>query len=84
VAAVVQAVLIGGFSAIVLTRAGILHPRWSRASTWLVWLVVGFSVVAVVLNLLTPSAGERAIWAPIAAVMMVSSSLVALSRRPSN
>lgn len=80
VAAIVQAVLLAVLAAVVLVRAGLILPRWSRASRWLIWIVVAFSAVSLVLNLLTPSAGERAIWAPVAFLLLLSSATVAFSR----
>src|SRR5688500_17104336 len=79
VAALVQAVILAGWAAGVLARAGLILPRWSRVSRWLIWVVVAFAVVSLVLNLLTPSAGERAIWAPIALLLLISSAIVAFS-----
>lgn len=80
VAAVVQAVILAALALVVLARAGIAMPRWSRSSRWLIWVVVVFSALSLVLNLITPSAGERAIWAPVALVMLVSSVVVARSK----
>ena len=77
-AAVVQAALLALISAIVLSRAGLVLPAWSDASRWLIWLVVAISLVAVVLNAISPSAGERRLWVPVAVVMLGSSFLVAL------
>lgn len=80
VAAVVQAVILAGLALVVLARAGIALPGWSRTSRWLVWVVVAFSGLSLVLNVITPSAGERAIWAPVALIMLVSSVIVAISK----
>jgi hypothetical protein len=41
-------------------------------------VVVAISAIALVLNLITPSAGERKRWAPIALAMLASSLVVAL------
>lgn len=49
------------------------------ASRWLVWVVVAFGAVSLVLNLIPPSAGERAIWAPVA-LLLASSAIVAVER----
>ena len=51
---------------VVLARAGIALGGWIRASRWLVWVTVVRATVSLVLNLITPSAGERMIWAPAA------------------
>jgi hypothetical protein len=82
VAAMVQAVLLAALAAVILSRAGLILPGWSRASRWLAWVVVAFSVVSFVLNLITPSAGERAIWAPTAFLLLISSLAVALPGSP--
>jgi hypothetical protein len=79
VAAVVQAALLVGMALVVLTRAGLFAPRWARHARWLIWVVVTYGVIGLILNLITPSAGERAIWAPVALVMLVSSAVVASS-----
>jgi hypothetical protein len=79
VAAVVQAALLGFTVAIVLSRAGSVLPARAEASGWLIWGVVAIAVVALVLNAITPSAGERRIWVPVALVMLVSSLVVALT-----
>src|SRR5687767_15877202 len=78
IAALIQAALLVGLAVIVLARAGLL-ATWSRASRWLIWVVVGFSALSFVLNLITPNAGERAIWAPIAFLLLISSAVVAFT-----
>jgi hypothetical protein len=78
IAALGQAALIAVMAAVVMSRAGLALAGWSRASRWLVWIVVAFSTVSLVLNLLTPSAGERAIWAPVALLLLASSAVVAI------
>jgi hypothetical protein len=83
VAAMIQAALLAGMTAVVLARAELILPTWSRVARWLVWVVVVFAAISLVLNLITPSAGERAIWAPIAFLLLISSTVVAFSR-PSN
>jgi hypothetical protein len=81
IAAVVQAVLLLALTGVVLARAGLALPGWSRAARWLIWIVVAFSVISLILNLITPSAGERAIWAPVALLLLISSATVAFSGR---
>ena len=77
IAALVQAVLLLALAVVVLARAGVILPGWSRVSRWLIWFVVAFAAVGLVLNLITPSAGERAIWVPIAILLLISSGFVA-------
>jgi len=79
VAAAVQAVLLAVVAAVVLARAGLILPSWSAAAGWAIWIVVAVSIVALVLNTITPSAGERRIWAPVALAMLVLSVVVALA-----
>ena|SRR5689334_17843995 len=77
IAALVQAALIVGMAAIVLSRAGLILVGWSRVSHWLVWVVVAVTAVSLVLNLITPSAGEQVLWAPVLLVLLASSVVVA-------
>ncbi len=79
VAAVVQAALLALTVPIVLSRARLVLPAWSEAAGWLIWGVVAIAAVAVVLNAITPSAGERRIWVPVALSMLLSSLLVTLT-----
>ena len=79
VGAIIQAVLQTGMAAVILARAGIILPAWSQVSHWLVWIVVGLTALSLFLNLVTPSAGERAIWAPILALLLIISLIVAFS-----
>ena len=76
VAALVQALVLLFMAGIVLTRGGVALQRWSRSSRWLIWVVVAFAAVSLVLNLITPSAAERMLWAPVAFVLFVSSLVV--------
>ncbi len=78
-AALVQAVFLGALAVIVLSRAGIALPSVSEALPWLIWLTVSFSAVSLVLNVITPSPGERRVWVPVAVVMLLSSLVVALA-----
>lgn len=80
IAAIVQAALLAAMTVVVLARAGLILPGWSRMSRWLVWFVVAFAALSLFLNLITPSDGEQAIWAPTALLLLVSSSIVAFSR----
>lgn len=78
-AALAQAILLGLMAAVVLSRAGLVLPGWSQASVWLTWLIVAFAAVGVVLNAITPSAGERRLWLPVTLVLLASGFTVALT-----
>lgn len=78
--AVVQAALIVGMASVVLSRAGVAIPSWSRMSRWLVWLVVAIGVATFLVNVATPSVGERTIWAPVAFVLLACSVAVATGK----
>jgi len=51
-------------TAIVLDRAGIVDFHYLVFSRNAVWAVASFSLVATILNVITPSKKERAVWAP--------------------
>ena len=79
VAAAVQAVLLGLVAGIVLAGANVFGLTLDPALRWLIWLPVGLSAIAVVLNVITPSAGERRIWVPVSLVLLASSLVVAVA-----
>jgi len=78
IAAVVQAVVIGLLAVVVLSDARLVLPDLSAGAPWLVWVPVAVSALAVILNSISRSAGERKIWVPVALVLLVSSLLVAI------
>ncbi len=80
IGALIQAAVLGAMAAVVLARAQLILPSWNRVSRWLMWFVVAFAALSLFLNLITPSAGERAIWAPTALLLLASSAVVAFSR----
>jgi hypothetical protein len=77
VAAAVQAAVIGLLALGVLSTAGLVLPDLAVAFPWLVWVAVVVSTLAVVLNAISQSAGDRSILVPVGAVLLVSSLLVA-------
>jgi hypothetical protein len=80
IAAVVQAVILALVAAVVLARAGVALARWAGVARWLIWVIVALLAVSLLLNLITPSAGERVIWAPVALLLFVCSLVVAFSK----
>jgi hypothetical protein len=79
VAAVVNAVVLALTAIVVLSRAGVILPAWRTTADWVVWPVAGLFAVGVILNLITPSKVERAIWAPVATALLATALVVALS-----
>ena len=78
IAAVAQAAVIALLAVAVLSAAGLVLPNLAASLPWLVWVAVVVSALAVVLNAISRSAGERRIWVPVSGVLLVSSLLVAL------
>lgn len=79
VAAVVQATVIGLLAVVVLSDAGLVLRDLADGFPWLVWVPVAVSALAVVLNAISRSSGERRIWVPVTLVLLVSSLVVATS-----
>jgi hypothetical protein len=79
VSAIFQAVLLAGMAMVILARAGLALPALARRSRRLVWLVVALTAMSLFLNLISTSAGERALWAPVLSLLLVCSLIVALS-----
>ena len=77
----IQALLLMGLAAIVLASAGVALVELRRISRRLVWVPVAISGLSLALNLATPSEWERLLWSPVALLMLVSSSVVAFTRR---
>jgi hypothetical protein len=78
VVAVVSAVLIFGFAVIVLARTGLAFLDLTTISSKLIWGVVAYFLLGSLLNYITPSKRERALWFPIVAAMLACSLIVAL------
>lgn len=79
VVAVIQAGVLVLLAAIELASAHVLLPTIAPPLRWTVWLPVVVSAVGVVLNLITPSAGERRIWVPVTLALLGSSLIVAMA-----
>ena len=79
IAAVLQALVLVLLAAALLSHAGLAFERWRSYSSPLVWTAVAFSAVSSVLNGVTSSAGERRIWLPVALLMLISSTIVAVA-----
>lgn len=79
--AVAQAVILSLLAFIVLSRAGLVAPEATASQPNIGFFPVLVSGLSLWMNLKTPSAKERRTWVPVAAVMLVSSLIVALATR---
>ena len=80
IAAAIQGFLIAFLGLGVLSAANLVLPDVTVTFPWLVWVAVAVSVVALVMNAMSRSAGERRIWVPVTLVLLFSSLIVALAR----
>jgi hypothetical protein len=79
VAAFLQVFVLTVLGVVVWTRAGIIFAHWYTASEKFIWAVVAFAMLGFMMNLITPVKWERLIWAPVAAILLASGLIVALS-----
>jgi len=83
IASVVAVIVWSAVALIVARRAGV--AGWSPVpDSWLpvvVWIVVGLMVIAVIMNAITPSVLERAIWLPFSLVALAATLTVAITAR---
>ncbi|MGZ5416983.1 MAG: hypothetical protein ACXWDI_07370 [Nocardioides sp.] len=72
IAAAVSCVLSIGMAGAILSRVGQapLGRLPARVATVLAWFTAIYAVVGVVLNLITRSAAERALWAPVSILLL--------------
>jgi hypothetical protein len=82
VLAIIQTIILLLFAGVVLARGGVALFKWARISINLIWVVVVVIAVSAVLNLITPSTGERMIWAPVTMLLLLCSLLVATGPEP--
>lgn len=71
-AALVQGGVLTGLALIVLSRAGLLLPGWEVFTGTGIWIAVGVSALSALMNFITPNAGERRLWAPVALLLLAS------------
>ena len=77
-ASLFQAVLVLGLAWIVLSAAGVVPGAPLPGVKWLLWGIVGISVLSLIANTITPSRKERWFGIPVAAALVVGSLGVAL------
>ncbi|MBC7857547.1 MAG: hypothetical protein H7Z39_01975 [Burkholderiaceae bacterium] len=75
---IVSAALLTGFAVIVLAHAGLAFANMTAISNRLIWVVVAYCVAGTFANFVTPSRREQMLWFPIVALMLVSSTIVAV------
>ena len=78
IVAIANMVVLSLLILIVLVRAGMMLPQLRTLSAYGIWFVVIFAAMSSVMNTITPSKIER-IWAPITALQLISSIIVALN-----
>lgn len=78
IVAIVNILILSVFTIIVLSRAGLVFPQLLSVSKIGILFVVAFSGIGTIMNTITPSKIER-IWAPVAAIQLITGLVVALS-----
>ncbi len=71
-------IVLGAFCIIVLARSGLAFGAIGAPTSAMTWVVVVTTALACVANYATPSARERTVWLPVVALMLVTSSVVAV------
>ncbi|MBT9459062.1 MAG: hypothetical protein IV097_20760 [Burkholderiaceae bacterium] len=75
----VSLLLLIGFGAVILARAGFAVPFAPQHAHWLAWVVVGYCALGTIVNAVTPSRRERNLWLPVLLCMLILSLVVATS-----
>jgi len=78
-AALIQMIIIFVFAFIVLIKSGLVFSQFYSIGKIAIWFVVAFFVLGSILNLSTPSKGERIIWGPVNILLLATSIFVALN-----
>jgi hypothetical protein len=78
IAAIGQAIILALVAFLVLSVAGVVAAPWGTTPVWVTWIIAALLTVGLVLNLITPSAGERRIWAPVVTLMLLCCIVVAV------
>ncbi len=77
--ALVQIALLAG-AAFVIASACILSRRGGRRLRWANWAIAVLFLFGFVLNLISPSEGERLLWGPVAFGLALTAGRVAIGR----
>ncbi len=78
IAAVFQIFILLLLGVIVIIKARLAFENFHSIAVSGIWLVVGFCILATILNFLTKSVVEKKIWAPISLLLLISSFIVAI------
>mgnify|MGYP006890191931 CR=1 FL=1 len=78
IAAIFQSIILLFFAFIVLVRAEIIFIQYLEFSKIGIWFVFAFSVIASVLNIITPSKKERKVWAPVSVILLICTFMIAI------
>jgi len=76
-ACILSAILLMAFALVVSVRAGLLLSSWQQASKTFIWVVIVYGALGVIANAVSPSYWERAIWLPVALVLLACGLIVA-------
>jgi hypothetical protein len=79
IAALFQIIILFVFAFIVLIKSGLAVSQFYSIGKTAIWFVVAFFVLGSILNLSTPSKGERIIWGPVNILLLITSIIVALN-----
>lgn len=74
VAAALSTLLLAAMACSILSAAGI-WPHWPM---WTGWVTLAVQILSTLLNWITPSRPERALWGPVTTIMLLAAGLVLL------
>jgi len=77
--ALINILLLSFFTFVVMIESGLIISAFALYTSYLIWVIVVFSIIGVVLNTITPSKIER-IWAPLALIQLIASLIIALNK----
>jgi hypothetical protein len=75
--AAVSTLLLLAAAGVVGSGAGLWGARWHAGAAKGTWVVVCYLALGVVLNTITPSAAERALWLPVTIALLATAVIVA-------
>lgn len=78
IVAIINMLILGFISAIVLSEADLLFPQLNNISNIGVWVIVVFFVIGTIMNSISPSKKEH-IWIPVTVIQLITSLIVAIS-----